>query len=94
MSCGCAETAGAVTNLMSNDAERLFEATSSLVVNQTCSHTLSYALQVGLYMHYIWASPLFVLTVLLLAYTELGVAALVGFGLLLLSIPLQAVLGV
>eukprot|EP00041_Stephanoeca_diplocostata_P026627 m.720956 g.720956 ORF g.720956 m.720956 type:complete len:1460 (+) comp23010_c0_seq3:362-4741(+) len=43
-----------------------------------------------LFLHYLWASPLFVLAVILMAALRLGVAALIGFGMLLLVIPLQA----
>lgn len=64
---------GAATNLMSNDCERVFEA--------------------SLYLHYMWASPLYVVLVLVLVTLELGPAALVGFGLLVIVIPLQAAMG-
>eukprot|EP00038_Savillea_parva_P006061 m.161407 g.161407 ORF g.161407 m.161407 type:complete len:1586 (+) comp12073_c0_seq1:309-5066(+) len=64
---------GEATNLMSNDAERVLEA--------------------SLWLHYMWASPLFVLVIIALAYTELGPAALVGFGLLFLLIPTQIYFG-
>ena len=64
---------GAVTNLMSNDAERVFE--------------------MQLFLHYLWASPTFVVTLMAMMWHEIGVAALIGFVLLLLTVPLQAKMG-
>lgn len=67
------ETVGSVTNIMSNDCERLFEA--------------------SMFTHYMWASPLFVVVIVALVSLEIGPSALVGFGLLLLLLPVQAAMG-
>eukprot|EP00040_Diaphanoeca_grandis_P032579 m.197814 g.197814 ORF g.197814 m.197814 type:complete len:1463 (-) comp32668_c0_seq4:261-4649(-) len=45
------------------------------------------------YLHYMWASPMFVCTVVGLATAEIGPAALVGFGMLLVLIPIQIFMG-
>jgi hypothetical protein len=47
----------------------------------------------NLFTHYIWLSPTFVLFVFIWMCRELGFAAAVGFGLLLLSIPLNGFIG-
>ena len=64
---------GAVTNIMSNDTEAIFE--------------------MQLFLHYLWASVAFVIIVTALIVREIGPAGLVGFALLLLTMPLQASLG-
>lgn len=46
-----------------------------------------------MFSHYTWLSPLFVLVIFAWMCAKLGVAAVVGFGLLLLSIPLNGLLG-
>ena len=46
-----------------------------------------------LFLHYMWASPAYVVVVLVLATRSIGPAALVGFGLLVLLLPLQIHLG-
>ena len=66
-------TVGSTTNLMSNDAERVFEA--------------------SMFLHYLWASPTYVVVIVVLVTARIGFAALIGFGLLILMIPFQAVLG-
>lgn len=47
----------------------------------------------NLFTHYIWLSPMFVLIVFIWMCYELGFAAAVGFGLLVLSIPLNGAIG-
>lgn len=42
-----------------------------------------------LFSHYLYASPMFVLAMLILLALEIGPAAVIGFGLLLLVLPLQ-----
>ena len=64
---------GKATNLLSNDCDRIFEA--------TC------------FMHYTWLAPLFIFVMLVLMYQQIGVAALVGFTLLALALPLNVVMG-
>jgi 2-keto-3-deoxy-galactonokinase len=46
--------------------------------------------EASLYLHYMWASPLYVVIVVGLVTAEIGWAALVGFGLLVVVIPIQA----
>jgi ABC-type bacteriocin/lantibiotic exporter with double-glycine peptidase domain len=46
-----------------------------------------------MWLHYMWASPLFVVAVIVIAYLQLGPAALIGFGLLFLLIPMQIYFG-
>ena len=68
-----AGSVGSTVNLMSNDAERVFEA--------------------SMFLHYLWACPAYVVVIVTLVSARIGPAALVGFGLLILVIPFQAVLG-
>ena len=49
--------------------------------------------QSQLFLHYLWLSPAFIVTLIALMWREIGPAALVGFLLLLCSVPLQARLG-
>ena len=49
--------------------------------------------EASLYLHYMWASPLYVVVVVGLVTARVGWAALVGFGLLMVVIPIQARLG-
>ena len=46
-----------------------------------------------LFLHYMWASPSYVVIMLTMATLSIGPAALVGFGLLIAVIPLQIMLG-
>lgn len=45
--------------------------------------------ELGKFMHYLWAAPLQSIIVFILIYREMGVSCIVGFAVMLLTIPLQ-----
>jgi ABC-type multidrug transport system fused ATPase/permease subunit len=49
--------------------------------------------EMQLFLHYLWASSAFVVVVVALVLNEIGPSGLVGFALLLLAVPVQALLG-
>lgn len=45
--------------------------------------------EMQLFLHYLWLAPSFIITVVVLMYIEIGVAAFIGFGVLFLMLPMM-----
>lgn len=93
-------TTGQIVNLLSNDVNRFDEVTMWHVLFQIHSSGPDrwmdlniFSLQVTLYLHFLWISPLQAATVIILLLYVIGPSCLAGMSVLFILMPVQTVFG-
>lgn len=88
-------TTGQIVNLLSNDVNRFDEVIVWHGSRLPSADLLkvSVFLQVTLYLHFLWISPLQVATVILLLLYVIGPSCLAGMSVLFILMPVQTVFG-